>query len=89
MNCRVPWNLDTSLVNEHQRELFIGGLKYSGTSIKGPSEKGTTSLQMTLPISPKVYTVHVHAIHFRFPKRGQPPYNKGQNGWPLYSEVPL
>ncbi len=64
-------------------------LQYSGTSIKGPSEKGTTSLQMTLPISPKVYTVHVHAIHFRFPKRGQPPYNKGQNGWPLYSEVPL
>ena len=31
-------------------------LLYSGTSNKGPSGKETTSLQRTLPISPKVYT---------------------------------
>ena len=32
---------------------------YSGTSNKGPSEKGTTSLQATLPIYPKVYMQYV------------------------------
>ncbi len=33
---------------------------YSGTSNKGPSEKGTTSLQMTLPISTKsAYAIHL------------------------------
>ena len=53
-----------------------------------PLKKGTTFLQSTLPISPKVYN---YAIHFQLLKRGQPPY-KGQNGWSqsvLYSEVPL
>ncbi len=59
---------------------------YSRTSNKGPSEKGTTSLQGTLPISQKrIYDT------FQLLKRGQPPYN-GQNGWSqsvLYSEVTL
>ncbi len=32
---------------------------YSGTSNKEPSEKGTTSLQRTLPISPRVYMQYI------------------------------
>ncbi len=50
---------------------------YSGTSDKGPSKKGTTSLQNTLPISPTVYSC-MELIYFQHPIRGQPPY-KGQN----------
>ncbi len=37
---------------------------YSGTSNTGPSKKGATSLQRTLPISPRVYK----AIHFKLRK---------------------
>ena len=44
----------------------------AGTSNKGPSEKGTTSLQKTLPISQSLY-----AIHFQLPKKGQPPSLQG------------
>ena len=61
---------------------------------KGPFKKGTTSLQRTLPIFPKVYKLklsNIPYILFSTSERGQPPY-KGQNGWSqsvLYSEVPL
>ncbi len=57
---------------------------YSRTSKKGPSEKGTNSLQGILSILCIFNT-------FQLPKRGQPLY-KEQNGWSqsvLYLEVPL
>ncbi len=34
-------------------------LYYSGTSNKGPSEKGTTSIQRTFQISPKAYLQYI------------------------------
>ena len=40
---------------------------YSGTSVKGPSEKGTTSLQRTHSISPTVYFYWTYYI-FNFRK---------------------
>ncbi len=43
------------------------------------AEKGTSSLQGTLSISPTVYFC-MELIHFQLLKRGQPLY-KGQNGW--------
>ena len=39
--------------------VYVYVCEYSGTSNKGPSEKGTTSLQRTLPISPKVYIQYI------------------------------
>ncbi len=40
-------------------QVYIYIYLYSRTSSIGPSEKGTTSLQGTLPISPKVYMQYI------------------------------
>ncbi len=72
---------------------LLGGLKiyYSGTSVKGPSEKRTASLERTVYIVPKL-SFPIEIITFLDLREEDNPLYSGQNGWSqsvLYSEVPL
>ncbi len=54
-------------VTTADKQLYIIIIQYSGTSVKGQSEKGTTSLQRILSILPAVYLC-MELIHFQLLK---------------------